>query len=193
MGVLSPVVALHPSGHARSSQFGCRQWVEARAGGRDEQKDVQLVHEHTDETRLAVEQEQARIAQELHDIFCTRPGSGGTRVTPEARPAPCLIAQVQQMGLPAQLIVHGNPRRFPASSERLPHRPGEADEHPQACRRRSDHGGLELRICDDGHRGQPPSAPTVRPPPAAGHLAGSGGARTISPTGSSRCSTCESG
>jgi hypothetical protein len=63
MGVLSPVVALHPSGHARSSQFGCRQWVEARAGGRDEQKAVQLVHEHTDETRLAVEQEQARIAR----------------------------------------------------------------------------------------------------------------------------------
>ena len=40
----------------------------------EEQKAVQLVHEHTDETRLAVEQEQARIAQELHDIFCTRPG-----------------------------------------------------------------------------------------------------------------------
>src|SRR5512133_2485815 len=55
----------------------------------DEQRAVQLVHEHTDETRLAVEQEQARIAQERHDISCTRPGSGGCRVTSKARPAPC--------------------------------------------------------------------------------------------------------
>jgi signal transduction histidine kinase len=33
-----------------------------------EQKTVQLIRERTDETRLAVEQEQARIARELHDI-----------------------------------------------------------------------------------------------------------------------------
>jgi signal transduction histidine kinase len=33
-----------------------------------QQQTVRLVREHTDETRLAVEQEQARIARELHDV-----------------------------------------------------------------------------------------------------------------------------
>jgi signal transduction histidine kinase len=183
-----------------------------------EQEAVQLVRERTDETRLAVEQEQARIARELHDIVAhnvsliiaqasvarraadaeleqagqvlrsiertgrealtemrwllgvLQPDRGraepGSLLGLERLPA--LIAQVQQTGLPVQLIVHGNPRPLPPGTELSAYRIVQEAltntvKHAGVARATvtvSHHpDGLELRICDDGHGRSPVSVP----------------------------------
>lgn len=57
----------------------------------------------------------------------------------------------------------------------------------------SDHGALELRICDDGLGGQPTSAPVGTPAAWRRSPRRVRRCSTTSPTGSSRCSTCEGG
>jgi signal transduction histidine kinase len=182
------------------------------------QQAVQLVREHTDETRLAVEQEQARIARELHDIVAhsvsliiaqasvarrttdteleqarqvlgsiERTGRealtemrgllgvlqpGRDRPEPESHLGldrlPALITQVQQTGLPVQLLVHGNPRPLPSEIELTVYRIVQEAltntlKHAGVARATvvlSHHPGtLELRIWDDGHGGASTSAP----------------------------------